>query len=403
MADVYTYVEPQGVIIPDTEVIQQQVIEEYKALFGQDLITTPNTPQGLLIAAEVQSRDGIAVNNATLANQINPNIAGGTFLDAILALTGTQRTTATYSTVVGTVTGVVGTIIPSGSQAKEVVGGETFQTVSSVTIPAGGSIDVTFQALNPGPIAVSTGTLTQIVSVVLGWETVTNSAPAALGTDTQSDESARAYRKATLGVQGMGLAVSILSGVYATPNVRSATFLENVFNTTQVISNVTMNPNSIYLCVDGGTDLDIANTLVARKNGGCQYTNGAGIPVTVPIVVPFSGQAMNILFDRPTPVPVKIEVTVRQDTGLSDPTTTVTQAVLDYAAGLIPGETGFTVGTDVSPFEIAGAVNFYDRSLFVTLVRVSLQSPISFSTNTLPIEIFQIATIAASDITVILV
>lgn len=405
MADVYQYIEPQGVIVADTNVISDMVIQEYKDEFGQDLIVTPNTPQGLLIAAETQARDGIAVNNALLANQINPNLAGGVFLDAILALTGSQRTVATYSTVVGTVTGVVGTIIPAGSQAQETVGLQIFQTTTMVTIPVGGSIDVTFQALNPGPIGVSPGTLTQIVSLVIGWETVTNTNAAVLGTNTQSDESAKAFRKATLGVQGMGLAVSILSGIYAVPNVRSATFRENTANIVTVIDGVSMQPHSIYLCVDGGADLDIATTLVARKNAGAAYTNGAGIPVSVTYTEPFSGQVMTILFDRPTPVPILVRVTIKANTSLSDPQTSVKDAIVNYAQGMIPGEPGFTVGTSVSPFELSGAINYYNRAIFVLLVEVSYgpPDPLSYVTTTLPINIFEIATINASNITVLIV
>lgn len=405
MADVYQYVEPQGVIVADTNVISDMVIEEYKALFGQDLITTPNTPQGLLIAAETQARDGIAINNALLANQINPNLAGGIFLDAILALTGMQRTAATFSTVVGTVTGVVGTIIPSGSQAQETVGQQIFQTTSTVTIPVGGSIDVTFQALNPGPISVTSGTLTQIVSLVIGWETVTNTDPAVLGTNTQSDDSVRNFRKATLGKQGMGLAVSILSAIYATANVKSATFRENIANIVTVIDFVTMQPHSIYLCVDGGTDLDIATALVATKNAGADYTNGAGIPVTVPFTEPFSGQVMSIKFDRPNPRPILVRVTIKANTSLSDPQTSVKDAIINYANGLIPGEPGFTVGTSVSPFELSGAINYYNRAIFVLLVEISYgpPDPLSYVTTTLPIKIFEIATINASNITVLIV
>jgi hypothetical protein len=405
MADVYKYIEPQGVIVPDTSVISDMVIEEYKDVFGQDLITTPNTPQGTLIAAEIQARDGIAINNSLLANQINPNLAGGIFLDAILALTGSQRTAATFSTVVGTVTGVVGTIIPAGSQAQETVGQKIFQTTTMVTIPVGGSIDVTFQALDPGPVGVTPGTLTQIVSLVIGWETVTNANAAVLGTNTQSDDAARGFRKATLGVQGMGLAVSILSGIYAVPNVKSATFRENIANIVTVIDGVTMQPHSIYLCVDGGTDLDIATTLVARKNAGAAYTNGAGIPVTVPFTEPFSGQVMSIKFDRPTPVPILVRVTIKANTSLSDPQTSVKNAIVDYANGLIPGEPGFTVGTSVSPYELSGAINYYNRAIFVTLVEISYgpPDPLSYVTTTLPIAIFEIATISASNITVIIV
>ena len=96
---------------------------EYKAIFGADLIVTADTPQGMLITAEALSRTQEVSNNAALANQINPNISGGVFLDAIMALTGMQRTSATKTIVSAvTVTGVASTAIPAGSQAKTAAG-----------------------------------------------------------------------------------------------------------------------------------------------------------------------------------------------------------------------------------------------------------------------------------------
>ncbi len=399
MADVYNYVEPEGVIIPDTEVIGDQVVNEFKTLFGADLITTPNTPQGLLISAETTARDGVAVNNATLANQINPNLAGGIFLDAIAALTGTQRTSATFSTVTATVSGVPGTIIPSGSLAQETVFNHLFQTISMVTIPVGGSIDVGFQSVDAGPIACNASTLTTIVSVVIGWESVTNMFAAVLGTDTQTDDQMRAYRRATLAVQGQALPEAILSGLFATPNVRSATFRENTAATTQVIDGVTMVAHSIYACVDGGTDLDVANVLLNKKSGGCAYNNGApgATPVSVPIVVPFSGQLMNILFDRPALIPIYALVKYRG--GQTDPATTIKTAIVNYANGLIPNEPGLIVGADASPFEFAGAVLFYDTTIFIEDVGLSLVPGGPFTSVTIPIEVFQKATIDAASIT----
>src|SRR6185437_453506 len=86
---VYDYVTQlqQGIILVDSALIQAQVEAEYRALFGNDLSLDANTPQGMLITAEVLARIAVADNNAALANQINPNVAGGIFLDAILALT----------------------------------------------------------------------------------------------------------------------------------------------------------------------------------------------------------------------------------------------------------------------------------------------------------------------------
>lgn len=405
MADVYSYVESTGVIVPDTGVIQTQVQDEYKAVFGDDLIVTPNTPQGALITAEVLARSAIAANNAALANQINPNIAGGVFLDAIMALTGIQRTPATHSTVSCTVTGVPGTIIPAGSQASETGSGNAnlFETISTVTIPAGGSLTgVAFQSVETGEIPAEAGTLTQIVSSVLGWETVTNPLAATLGSDTQSDIAAREYRRQTLGGQGSSLAGAIISAVSQVTGVNSLTFQENIADTVQVINGVSMVPHSIYMCIDGGDDTAVAEAIVSKKSGGCAYNNGGGINESVNVTEPYSGQVMTVLFDRPNPVTILVQATVSANTSVQDPTTAVKNAILKYVAGGIDNEPGLTVGASVSPFELAGAINLEVSGMFVHNLEIKTVSG-SFAPNEIPIAVYEIGTIVETDISVIIV
>src|SRR5262249_30052068 len=113
----YQYLNETGTIVPDTSDLLNGVGNEFKGAFGADLSVTSDTPQGVLIAAETEARDAVVRNNAALANQINPNIAGGVFLDAIAALTGLTRDSAKRSSVLCDLTGVAGTIIPAGSQA----------------------------------------------------------------------------------------------------------------------------------------------------------------------------------------------------------------------------------------------------------------------------------------------
>ena len=84
-SDVYNYINQTGVIMTDATVIMAEVIEEYQSTFGSDLNVDPSTPQGMLIVIETLSRIAVANNNAAIANQINPNISGGVFLDALLA------------------------------------------------------------------------------------------------------------------------------------------------------------------------------------------------------------------------------------------------------------------------------------------------------------------------------
>ena len=91
----YEYVSPEGVIVPDTSEILKTTETEWKDTLGQDISVEEQTPQGVLIASDVAVRSEVAAGNAALANQFNPNYAGGIFLDDIWALTGGKRREAT--------------------------------------------------------------------------------------------------------------------------------------------------------------------------------------------------------------------------------------------------------------------------------------------------------------------
>ena len=147
----YNFDPLNGVIIPDTSTTLNEVQTEYQDAFGDDLITTSDTPQGVLINAETTARNNVLRIVATILNQINPNLAGGIFLDAIGALTNTKRTAASYTLIPSvTLTGSPAVIIPEGSQASLSVGGEIFQSLSTVTLDDFGVATVDFQALTSG-------------------------------------------------------------------------------------------------------------------------------------------------------------------------------------------------------------------------------------------------------------
>jgi len=117
----YEYIELAGVIVPDTLETRTQVESEFKNAFGSDLVVTPDTPQGVLITDETLARDAVIRNNAAIANQINPNLAGGVFLDALWALTGGTRTSADKSYIAGVdLGGVPSTSIPQGVTANPI-------------------------------------------------------------------------------------------------------------------------------------------------------------------------------------------------------------------------------------------------------------------------------------------
>jgi hypothetical protein len=398
MAD-YEYINSAGVIVPDTAEVLTTVQNEFKNAFGQDLVVDPSTPQGVLITGEVLARDTVIRNNAALANQINPNLAGGIFLDAILALTGSARDVAEHSTVIATLTGVPGTVIPAGVTASTVPDGDLFELITTVILDITGIFAAEFQSVEFGPISAASGTLTQIEDGVLGWETITNDDAATLGQESQSDQAARLYRKNTLALQGQSTAEAITSGLYATEGVRSLSFRENVADTTEIIDGISMVEHSIYVCVDGGTDLAVATTILAKKSAGANY-NGI---LTVDVVEPASGQTYAVKFSRPTVIPVQAKITVKASSSVVDPVDAVKTAILAFANGELEEEPGFTVGNDVSPFELAGAINRVYPSLYVSKAEVSLASPTVWTTDPIVIEIDEIASIVSGAITVVLI
>lgn len=392
----YNYVTGSGVIVPDTSELLANVEAEYKAALGDDLVTTPDTPEGLLIAGETAARDAVVRNNAEVANQINPNLAGGVFLDALWALTGGERQNTTSSIALATVTGTPGTIITTAVQFRS-VSGDLWQVQSEATLDSSGVATVEVAAVQPGPVSAASGTINAIVVGVLGLETVTNAQAATLGTLTQSDLSARQARRLQLGLQGVSLPAAIKAALYATDNVRSLAFRENVTAATVVIDGVTLLPHSIYVCVDGGSDGDVAFALLSKKSMGANW-NG---DVEVELIDESSEQPYIVRFDRPDIIPVLARVTVRVVNPLINPQTAVRQAILAYVAGEQEGETGFTVGTSVSPFELASAVNRQEPGIYVQNLEVAYQSDGIFGTATLPIEIYEIASLSEGGIQVV--
>jgi hypothetical protein len=397
MAD-YQYLEDSGVVVADTAEILTDVQDEYKSAFGSDLVVDPSTPQGVLITAETLARKAVVNNNAALANQINPNLAGGVFLDAIAALTGLQRVAATRSTVAATLTGVADAVIPAGSRAGTVAGIE-FETVGTVVMSAGGTASADMQAVDFGPIALAPGDLTEIVTGVLGWETVTNADAAVLGTDEESDAAFRTRRRLTLALQGVSLPEAITSALYDVPNVKSLAFRENVAATSETIDGILMAAHSIYACVDGGLDSDVASALLFNKSLGAGY-NGT---TTVNVTEPASGQVYPVKFQRPADIEVEIRVTVKQGSYVGNLTTGIPAAVVDWSTGASGEAPGFGVGNPVSCFELAGVVSAAFPGVFVQNVETQVVGAGPYSNAEIPVGIDEVARTTQNYVSVVIV
>lgn len=394
MAD-FNYITDRGVIVPDTSTIRDQVVADWRSLFGQDLVVTPETPQGIFITQDTEIRDGVARNNAELANQINPDLAGGIWIDGIWSLTNGGRRPATFSILNGVVLGgQPSTLVPAGSVAVLTATGARFLTTSPVIIGPDGNVTATLRAEVTGPIAAAAGSLDQVASSVLGWETVSNPTAAVVGRDVETDIASRMRRRKTLALQSIAAPEAIISRLYEIDGVRSLTFRENTTNATQVIDGITIRYHSVWVCVEGGTNAEVAQALLETKTLGAGWTGA----VIVPTVDAVSGQTYNVQFDRPIELTRFVRVTVKP-TPL-DAQRIVRQSLVSYIAGELDGEEGLVVGADISPFELAGAINQVEPRIFVSKIEISSDG-VSWSTATVEVALNQVARISESSITVV--
>lgn len=395
MAD-YSFIVNRGVIVPDTATTRAQVEAEFRAVFGDDMPTDPATPQGLLITRITEERDAIARNNAELANQINPALSGGVFLDSLMALTGGRRRSSVKSLIVGAILGgVPGTNVPAGSIA-ETEQGEQFELVNTVVLDAAGSAAGNLRALRDGEIIVPAGGLNTVASSVLGWETITNPEAAIPGQLEENDVLLRRRRAQTLALQTTSINEAIVSRLYDIEAVRSCYYLENFADVDQVVDGIPMRKHSIWACVEGGTDMEVAQALYETKTVGGGY-NGA---VVVEVADPVNGRLYEVKFDRPEEVTLLIRVTVRSST--LDVQQLIPDLVMNYVNGDIDGDVSFVVGSDVSTFEIASAINQQEPSIFVKKVELSVVGSGTWSADTMVIAPNQIARTQRSSIQVVI-
>jgi uncharacterized phage protein gp47/JayE len=408
MGPYYNYTPEQGLVLPDTGTLLTDVETEWTSALGQDLILDPSTPQGRLIDAEVAARSAVLQGNCNVANQINPNNATGTFLQSICALNGINPVGATFSVIPGAVlSGAIGTLIPKGSRAATDpntywASNADVTLVDDGTGTSNGVGTADFTCTIAGNITADPATMNTIVDSINGWKTVTNPNQAIPGQNFMSDSELRLYRNSMLYSYGNNSVGAMFANINSNQisGVKNIALRENVEATQQVIDGVTLPPNSLWVCVDGGSDYDVARGALTSKSGGSKFSAGnQGTPVVQSVKDYRSGQSYSVTFVRPAMVPVTCRVRVQKNASIQDLEKSIRDAIVAYTLGQLPGEPGFVIGADVSPFELSGAAMRGVPGIYISDCLVALQGGTE-SRDPIVINIWQKAVLPFSSITV---
>ena len=348
-----------GVVIPDTSVIRDAIINDLEeTVFQQKIDASQETVLGRLIEWMTVCFAQVCGITAWTANQFNIKLATGNFLDAWADNFNMFRKQSTNSRVQCSVTGTQGTVIPEGSYISN-TNGDLFTCDADITIDVSGDGSGFFTAVDSGPIPCAANTMTTIRSAISGWTSVNNPNYGTVGTDTETDYSLR-NRIVSNTFVGSGYVGTVTNALMQLDGVSNVLVLSNPSTSTQTINSISVAAHGIFVCVEGGDNEEIAKTIYATKPIGAAYTNAGTNKQTVDITDGISGQQITVRFNRPSAKSVNVAITARnQSYSGTDIQADITSAIIAFLQSK-------GIGNTATAIEMALAVQEQVSGIVVT-------------------------------------
>lgn len=298
-------------------------------IYGPDINVDSNTPDGQWINIFALSKMDIELLCLQIYASFDPMQAVGVSLDALCQLNSSSlvRKGGIYTEVAVTVN-VNGSINLSGIDTSSPFtisdnNGNLFYLLVSATLTNGNNT-LNFQSQRIGFIQVLPNTLTIPVSIIAGVNTVNNPAsPYQVGSNQETDSQLRIRRAQSTAIPSQGFNQSLYGGLRQIDGLDQAVVYENDTNVTNADS---VPGHSIWVIVDGGSDIDVANTIYTYRNAGCGMYGSTTVAITQ-----VDGTTFDIKFTRAIDENLFVNLTVTSLSGGSiDATALATALAAQY-------------------------------------------------------------------------
>lgn len=314
----------------------------YYSIFGTDIDLSDDAQDGQIIGAMAEALANQDQQVEFVSKVCNPDQAQGSYLSTLVRINGITRRGATKATVVLTLTGTNGTVIPAGSRVQN-ASGDQFETDADVTISSG-TASVSATAVVAEYLTAAAGSVTTIVDNISGWTAVTNANDAVAGADEESDTDLRIRRRASVALAATGNVQALYGALLSLDNVTDAVVKENFTGSTDSDG---ITEHSVACIIEGGTYADIAETILNTKSAGCDMFGSITETVT-----DSQGFDVDVKFSRPEDINIFVTVGIDAladypDSGDTD----IAQAIEDYFTSIQ------AIGEDVIYSKVYNPVN----------------------------------------------
>ena len=325
----FFYLDATGIHTPDLDTVYNWLSNEYKAIYGQDVVLDADTQDGQWVGIIAQALHDTMNVTALVYRSFSPSTAMADALDTNVRINGIARKGATYSMCDVDIVGNVGTEIHNGS-VKDTLN-RVWNLPELVTIPLEGKITVTARASEPGAWSSLPDTINVINTPTRGWLSVTNPNEGTAGAPVETDADLRRRQQKSVALPAQSVLEGMIAGVAGVSGVTRYRAYENDTNTYDVYG---IPAHSTSMVVEGGDAEEIARQIHKHKTVG----SGTYGDTTVAVTDSY-GLVTNIKFQRPSYVRVKVEVHIKPLQGYTNAYLPDLKArVLQYVNNLGIGE-----------------------------------------------------------------
>lgn len=373
---------PTGLVTASEQAILNGVLADYVAAFaatGKTLNTELTTPQGQLASSQAYMVAAFQAMLAQLIANVDPLTSSGAYQDALGRIYFLTRQQATYAFVSADVGGVVGAMLPQGSQVRS-SDGTIWASVIAVTFDNAGAATVSFQATTPGALPVAGVDDLRIYQQVPGWESVTNSAPSVPGRNVEGRADFETRRNDSVQIGGKGTPQAIRAAIANVPGV-SDVYVYNNGSDSAIVAGSTSYPipaHSIAINVTGGDVDAVAQAIWSKIDCGCGFSTQTTITVDVEDTEgysqPYPVYPIRFMHDRP---PTQVYLTVNVADLPSLPSNYITLVQQAVAAAFASGYS--------SP---DGTINIGRARIGGQVIATTYATPVQAIENVTPVSIF---------------
>lgn len=388
-----------GFVAPAESDILSGILDDMNAAFGNVLNTDLSTPQGQL-AMSLTAIVGDAYDQMlALFNGVDPERAWGRMQDAIGNLYFITRKPATATVVTCQCTGAAGTVVPQGTLVQD-GSGNTYAAEGAVTLDATGHGVGAFSCTVTGAVECPPRSIGLYQSVV-GLTSVTNAAAGVTGAAVEGRQAFEARRQQTVAHNAIGPLNAIAGEVLSVAGVTDAYVNENSTDQPVTLGGVSLPAHSLYVCVNGGEDADVALAILRKKPPGCACVGTGSVTVEDPNASYVTPPEYTVQFTRAQAVPVYVAVV------LAGGGTVPSTAAADAQAAIVAAFNGGDGGARVSIGGTVYASRFYAGlgavGDWVKVVDITVGLAAQPTGNTVQVGIDQIPVVSAATISVVVV